>query len=165
MGKKKVAVPFCFLHIFFVIVIIIQRATSFVAPTTDFFFDVDGISVSATHDHICALEHKHGTEIGGKARCWGFDDESGKLDPPSHVTFVQIVTGGTYGCGITLEQTVVCWGFFEGIHAPGLYNQITGTDWFVCGVRTDNTIFCWGVYISMCRVVYFIKHLQNLLFF
>lgn len=35
--------------------------------------------------HICVLELKHGADIGGRARCWGDEDDSGKTSPPTDV--------------------------------------------------------------------------------
>lgn len=55
-----------------------------VVPPSNFFFDVDGISVAQSTTHACVLEVKHGTEVGGKAVCWGNDDH-GRLDAPSDV--------------------------------------------------------------------------------
>ena len=36
--------------------------------------------------HICVLEVRHGSEIGGIARCWGNEEEDGKSKPPDDVS-------------------------------------------------------------------------------
>jgi hypothetical protein len=62
--------------------------------------------------------------------------------------FVQIVGAHDFTCGITLEQTVYCWGGDS--HAsgwiPGLYEQISAASSgnVACGVLTDGKINCWG---------------------
>jgi len=52
----------------------------------DSFLDVDGISVAAGTDHVCAIEAHADAPIGGKVRCWG-NNEYGKLKPPKNVKF------------------------------------------------------------------------------
>lgn len=47
----------------------------------DFHVDVDGISVSAGGFHVCALEYRPGIELGGPARCWGYNHH-GQAEPP-----------------------------------------------------------------------------------
>lgn len=61
------------------------------------------------------------------------------------MNFVQIVAGEDYTCGMTLEQTVFCWGGVSGF-VPGHYEQITGSSYGKngCGVLTDGKINCWG---------------------
>ena len=120
-------------------------ANTLAVPATDFLRDIDGISLGLSDDHMCLLEQMHNEdEIGGEAVCLGREDETGKLQPPPKVTFVQVVTGQEYGCGITLDQTVTCWGSFEDIKVAGMYNQIVGADHYGCGIMSDHHINCWG---------------------
>lgn len=119
---------------------VISRAI--VIPEADFMLDIHGISVGVESGHICVLEEKLGEEIGGRASCFGFQDETGRLDPPPDGIFVQVVTGKQYGCGINLDQTVTCWGYMP---APtGLFTQLVGEDFYLCGLQTDNRITCNG---------------------
>jgi hypothetical protein len=115
------------------------------------------------------LAIKHGTEVGGRARCWGDETDEGKTEPPKdvrhfilntfvritftlykspQVTFVQLVSGSTFSCGITITQTVQCWGGIPGQQipeqVPGLFTQITASELYACGVRTDGSLLCWG---------------------
>jgi hypothetical protein len=125
--------------------VVVHGAASLAVPATDFLRDIDGISLDLSNDHMCVLEQKHNEdEVGGEALCIGREDDSGKLQPPAKVTFVQVVTGNEYGCGITLEQTVTCWGAFSGMQVEGMYNQIVGADHYGCGIMSDNHINCWG---------------------
>lgn len=58
---------------------------------------------------------------------------------------MQIIVSRYFGCGITLDQYVRCWGE----NAPkvgGLYTQITASDNFACGVLVDGRVNCWGSY-------------------
>ena len=119
-----------------------RLAAGFTQPEANFLLDINGISVGVEPDHVCVIEEKLGEEVGGKASCFGFEDESGRMDPPADGLFVQVVTGRQYGCGINLDQSVSCWGLMA---APqGLFTQLTGEDFFVCGVMVDNSVRCSG---------------------
>jgi hypothetical protein len=122
--------------------------------------------------HICVLEMKHGTDTGGRARCWGDEEDDGKTLPPQDVTFIQLASGISFTCGITLEQTVLCWGSVRnGGRVPGLFTQITASELYACGVRTDGSLLCWGedmytVHVFMynplpyiCIYTYIYKHM------
>ena len=37
---------------------------------SNFYLDIDGISVSVGDDYMCVLEQQPGVELGGKAYCW-----------------------------------------------------------------------------------------------
>jgi hypothetical protein len=58
---------------------------------------------------------------------------------------VQIVSGMYYSCGVTLEQSVMCWGRLPDVPISGLYSQITGGKHYACGVMTDGRLNCWGL--------------------
>lgn len=133
--------------------------------------------------HICVLELKHGSEVGGRARCWGDEEENGKTEPPKEVhhilkacdrsdgfsfnltftcfnllpiqvTFVQLASGSSFTCGITLEQTVICWGSVNfGRTVPGIFTQITASEQYACGVKTDGGLFCWGEQFNQIDVM------------
>ena len=62
---------------------------------------------------------------------------------------MQLATGHSFSCGITVEQLVYCWGGFDGEmtgQVPGMYVQINadGGGRYACGVMTDGNINCWG---------------------
>lgn len=113
-----------------------------VVPEADFYLDVNGISISVETDFFCVLEEKLGEEMGAKIGCYGDDDESGRLNPPQDDLFVQVVTGQSFGCGISLDQTVTCWGRLPS--PKGLFTQLTGESFFACGIMVDASIRCWG---------------------
>ena len=48
------------------------------ALPSDFFYDIDGLSVDVSRKYFCVLEQALGYEIGGKVRCFGDD----KIVPP-----------------------------------------------------------------------------------
>lgn len=121
----------------------------------DTLSDIDGTSVIAHGNYICAIESKHGIEVGGKLFCWSDrEDEPNIPDPesPREETFIQIAGGDYFGCGITLDQSVVCWGRFFMENVPGLYKQIDVTTAYFCGIRVDGSLFCWGA-SEVTRVV------------
>lgn len=110
---------------------------------SDFFLDIDGIGIAPGHNHICVLERQPGVEVGGRPHCWGKNDHK-KSNPPEEEIMIQIISGFFYSCGITLDQTVQCWGRLADTPVPGLYSQITGAIDYACGVMTDGKINCWG---------------------
>lgn len=126
----------------------IDPIESFATPQSEFILDIDGIAVTAGREHACLLEQLQVDGIGGKAQCWGYDDH-GQTEAPADMYFVQLATGNSFSCGITVEQQVHCWGGFEGEMSgqiSGLYMQINadGGGRFACGVMTDGNIHCWG---------------------
>ena len=71
--------------------------------------------------------------------------------------FVQIVGAHDFTCGITLDQTVFCWGDRVSGFIPGLYEQITAASYgnVACGVLTDGSINCWGeLYHIACSLAF-----------
>jgi len=120
------------------------RVDAFAVPKTEFLLEIDGNGITTSREHICAIEQKQGSSMGGRAKCWG-DDHLGRLDAPLDIEFVQITSGMFFSCGISIDQTVHCWGHIESI-VPGLYTQITadGDGRFACGLLLDGTINCWG---------------------
>ena len=62
------------------IILLVCCAESRVLPNS-FFLDIDGISIAPSSGHMCALEAKPGSEIGGPPVCWGLDTDS-LLKPP-----------------------------------------------------------------------------------
>jgi hypothetical protein len=70
--------------------------------------------------------------------------------------FVQLVTGRSFSCGMTPDQTVFCWGSIKG-YIPGLYEQITaaGSGNVGCGVMTNGQINCWGKIFAVYSFVRF----------
>lgn len=70
------------------------------------------------------------------------------------VDFVQVASGQSFSCGITIDQSVVCWGGdSDGTtsvlnkNPPGLFKQISADSsaQFACGIMIDDSIFCWGL--------------------
>eukprot|EP01038_Epipyxis_sp_PR26KG_P014147 gene14147-18985_t len=106
--------------------------------------DVDGISIANGHEHICIIEQKHNNDIGGKVQCWGFESY-GMLDAPKDLDFIQITAGRSFTCGVTIDQTLHCWGQISG-SIPGLFKQISAdpSEAYFCGVMIDGTLYCYG---------------------
>ena len=63
-------------------------------------------------------------------------------------SYVQIVSGLQFVCGIKIDQTVQCAGKVEPT-VPGLFTQLSTGDNHVCGVLTTGQILCWGMFILM----------------
>lgn len=58
-------------------------------------------------------------------------------------TYLQIVAGDHYSCGITYGSRVVCWGdVLDGM--PPLLTAIGGDAKTACGARPSGDITCWG---------------------
>ncbi len=66
----------------------------FATPKADFLLNIDGGSVASSLYSICAIEQKQGEEIGGRAKCWGYndDDESVVATTPTDVSSVSHLT-------------------------------------------------------------------------
>lgn len=65
---------------------------------------------------------------------------------------MQIVSGMYYSCGVTLEQSVVCWGRLQSdMPVSGLYSQITGGKHYACGIMTNGHLNCWGTVNAMVQ--------------
>ncbi len=64
----------------------------FATPKADFLLNIDGGSVASSLYSICAIEQKQGEEIGGRAKCWGYndDDESVVATTPADVSSVSL---------------------------------------------------------------------------
>jgi hypothetical protein len=59
---------------------------AFASPQPDFLLPVDGGSVGTGFYHICAIEQKPGASVGGRAKCWGMDDDDKVMtDVPKEV--------------------------------------------------------------------------------
>jgi hypothetical protein len=78
-------------------------------------------------------------------RCWG------ATITPDNTTFMQVVVGNDYVCGLTTAGTAICWGFgsspaaYGEISAPDeQFVQLTGGYYHVCGLRADGVPKCWG---------------------
>lgn len=120
---------------------VIHAQTQTAVLPSDFFYNIDGISVDLCHRYFCTLEQADGYDMGGTVRCFGDD----KIVPPKDV-FVQVSTSARGACGITLEQQVKCWGSPTHIHArqmDGLFTQISGGDNVICGLRVSGAISCF----------------------
>lgn len=125
---------------------ILQDVVALEKPDVDFLLDHPGISLSLSHNHVCTLSQRHNEdEIGGEAVCFGAHDTGhGHMQPPQDSTFVQIVVGEHFGCGLLLDQTVQCWGHFADLKVEGMFTQIVSSNLFGCGIMTDEQISCWG---------------------
>mmetsp|Transcript_25666 Transcript_25666/g.43239 ORF Transcript_25666/g.43239 Transcript_25666/m.43239 type:complete len:346 (+) Transcript_25666:66-1103(+) len=109
---------------------------------TNFFNNIDGISVDLSARYFCTLEQVVGYDMGGIVRCFGYND---KIDPPKDV-FMQVSTSTRGACGITLQQEVKCWG--DPIHRhdrfmEGQFTQLSGGENVICGLRINGAISCF----------------------
>ena len=128
-----------------IILTILSVVAGLEVPEVDFLLDHPAVSLSVSRMHFCTIQQRHNDEeIGGEAVCFGDENQTGRTQPPTDSTFVQIVTGEKYGCGLLLDQTVQCWGKFKDQKVEGLFSQIVGADTYVCGIMTDETIKCFG---------------------
>lgn len=106
-----------------------------------FHNDVDEIYVSSGHFHSCAISHVPGLDFGGPIKCWGYNDH-GQSSAPSG-TFVQVSSGHFFTCGVTIDETVKCWGDIKNVPS-GLFSQVSSGEYHACGVLKDSSIKCWG---------------------
>lgn len=62
------------LQLFFVLFFnYLENCNGFADPKSDFLLDIDGNGVTTSREHTCILEQRFGTEVGGRAVCWGND--------------------------------------------------------------------------------------------
>ena len=67
-------------YVVFLYALFLECADSFATPKSEFLLDIDGNSVDVSLSHLCVLEQKQGTPIGGRVRCFGDDyDEIGHV--------------------------------------------------------------------------------------
>lgn len=66
--------------------------------------------VSSQQSYVCGLD------LDGRVDCWDSLHNKNKLKPPIVTTpkqnLLQICTGGRFGCGLTVQNRVLCWGWF-----------------------------------------------------
>lgn len=124
-------------------------------------------SVSANGYSTCA------TKTDATLWCWG-DDGQGQLGDnqagapttpdPEHIavgtSWVSVVEGNTYACGVQTDQTLWCWGNDDagqlGLGGGGkryVPTQVgTDADWtavtsgvdHTCGIKDEGQLWCWG---------------------
>ncbi|ETW04783.1 hypothetical protein H310_03922 [Aphanomyces invadans] len=105
--------------------------------------DIDDTTVSAGIEHTCAIHSVSTVDFGGKVVCWG-DNTLGQSSPPD-VEFIQVSSGRFHTCGVTLDETIECWGDPNHAQSPaGLFVQVSCGDFHSCGVLKDGTLSCWG---------------------
>jgi len=121
-----------------------HNTMALVIPESDFLLSYP-LSLALSNDHVCTISQRHNDEdIGGEAVCFGREDNSGKLQPPSIPTFVQIITGNTWACGLAVDQTVECWGSMNKHPVQGMFTQIVSATHWGCGIQIDKQVTCFG---------------------
>jgi len=123
--------------------LIVDSATIQNADVVEF----DDVSAAISRQYVCVITQRQNyDDVGGEVKCWGETGAShnGVYDVPSNLTFVQVVTGTSFGCGLGIDQKVTCWGAYQGMEVDGLYTQISAHTYYACGIRTDESINCWG---------------------
>jgi hypothetical protein len=109
---------------------------------SDFFYNIDGISVDLSARYFCTLEQVAGHDMGGVARCFG----NNKVVPPRNEVFVQVSTSSRGACGVTLEQQIKCWGsdvHLQPQNMDGTFTQISGGENVICGLKVNGAISCF----------------------
>jgi len=66
---------------------LVGRISAFSTPSSDFLLGIDGSSVATGYSHVCALEQRPGSNVGGRAQCWGSEHKEHALDAPKDVGF------------------------------------------------------------------------------
>lgn len=138
--------------------------TSPIVASGDMVFE----TLAGGGDHICGLNN-------GRAYCWG-ENRSGQLGDSSNTrrpeptavrsdsTFVDLATGYTFSCALTVAGQGWCWGSNQsgqlgtgegsydnqGWNVPKpvfgevRFREIVAGSQHVCGLATDATVYCWG---------------------
>ena len=114
-------------------------------------------SVSSGRDHTCGIRLGDGGLV-----CWG-DDEYGQSSPPGGERFVgpeprflnpaaplvSISSGLHHACGVTRNETVLCWGDDEYGRSTPPVGEIfisVSSGWsHTCGIRKNGSVSCWGM--------------------
>ncbi|WP_413580991.1 Ig-like domain-containing protein [Bdellovibrio sp. HCB288] len=123
-----------------------------------------------------------GIDSFDRLKCWGNGTTASIGDGSSGVgvvrtspivldrglTFKMVAVGNMYGCAITTDDTVKCWGRnadgvlgFTGVSSsptPRLvdggakYKKIVAGDSLTCGIRMDGVLKCWGYNSNMWQL-------------
>ena len=86
MGFLKIFVRFCIC--IGVVFGLLSFTDAFANPKSEFLLEIDGNSISSGREHVCAIQQKQGTSIGGRVKCWGEDSFLGRLDAPTDVSSI-----------------------------------------------------------------------------
>jgi Regulator of chromosome condensation (RCC1) repeat len=94
-----------------------------------------------------------GVRPNGTAQCW---KESAFSPPPApgpvpRAQFTQVSVGyngkstnGSFACGISRSQKLVCWGdTLAGMAPKGSFTQVSASHDAVCGLRPTGRLICW----------------------
>ncbi|GIW53280.1 MAG: hypothetical protein KatS3mg081_2635 [Gemmatimonadales bacterium] len=122
-------------------------------------------TVAAGLQHSCAIA------VGGKAYCWGLNDQgqlgdgsttSRAVPTPvaSDLTFRALTAGWGFTCGLTIEARAFCWGsngsgqlgngttqgsvLPVAVLAGVRFKSISAGSAHACAVALDGTAYCWG---------------------
>ena len=64
------------------------QISAFSTPNSDFLLGIDGSSVATGYSHVCALEQRPGSNVGGRAQCWGSEHKEHAMDAPRDVRYL-----------------------------------------------------------------------------
>lgn len=115
------------------------------ALPADFYFDMDETTLTVGDRHACILTDIPENQQAGKAICWG-DNFFNQTITPANASFIQLSSGSYYTCGISLSQTIQCWGSVPHTeHIPGDgYIQVSAGHAHTCALHKSGQVKCWG---------------------
>jgi len=103
--------------------------------------------ISGSSNLVCGVTNTYKYEDGNDVVCWG-SDWQGRGNPLTGLRFIQVSTGDTHACGVTIYGELVCWGddqVGQSIPPSGTFTQVSATFNRTCGVKTNGNVACWGL--------------------
>ncbi len=100
---------------------------------------------------------------GGSIHCWGAPDVKGLLHPPRGENFADVCLGRHYGCGLTTDGKISCWGDEQNLFASsseGQYRQISCARHHLCALGLDSNTQSWGPSHVRPKDVEGVKHVE-----
>ena len=140
----------------------LERALRLEAASPAGFTDTAGHPLAASIDALAARGITQGCAVEQALFCPDEPVTHGqmatflaralKLIPlPPEVPFQTVAVGGAHGCGLRVDETVVCWGSGTSGRADapdGRFTALAASRWSTCGVRADSSLACWGTRIG-----------------
>ena len=142
-------------------------STQRLVPTQEYTAADNWRSVSAGHDHTCAVK------TDGTLWCWGWNNNGRLGDATTSVRGIptqeytaatdwqSVSAGYSHTCALKTDGTLWCWGAnFDGqlgdntttarhvatqeVTAADDWRMVKAGGHFTCGLKTDDTLWCWG---------------------
>ena len=117
----------------------IENSPSPATETTNQFSVVKFTQIALGVDHACGI-----LESDQSVECWGRSDY-GKTQPPVD-SFKSLSASHHMTCGITTENTTLCWGRnADQFEINDVYTSVSVGERSACGIKPNQTVTCWSI--------------------